>query len=72
MLGTIGDIFTTKKDYELALETTLASQVQNIVTDNEESAKNIINILRQENKGRCTFLPLTTVRTYPNVTEICF
>ncbi len=64
VLGTVGDIFTTKKDYEIALATTLASSIQNIVTDNETTAKNIINILRQENKGRCTFLPLTTVKTF--------
>lgn len=67
VLGTIGDIFTTKREYELALETVLASQVQNIVTDNEITAKNIINILRKENKGRCTFLPLNTVRTYNDI-----
>ncbi len=64
VLGTVGDIFTTKKEYELALETTLASQIQNIVTDNENTAKNIINILRDEHKGRATFLPLTTVKTF--------
>ncbi len=64
VLGTVGDVFTTKKEYELALEITLAGQIQNIITDNENTAKNLISILRTENKGRCTFLPLNTVRTY--------
>ncbi len=71
VLGTVGDIFTTKKEYELALEITLASQIQNIITDNETTAKNIISVLRDENKGRCTFLPLNTVRTY-NDTDVSF
>lgn len=62
VLGTVSDIFETDEKYEIALSTALSSQVQNIVTDNEVTAKNIINILRDENKGRVTILPLNKVR----------
>ncbi len=69
VLGAVGDIFSTKFEYEQALEIALAGQVQNIVTDNEETAKNLINNLRENNKGRCTFLPLNKVRLTTDVNK---
>lgn len=64
VLGTVGDVFSVEDTYELALETILSSQVQNIITKTDIDAKNIINILREQNKGRATFLPLNKVKTY--------
>ena len=47
------------KEYEIAIETALGGSIQNIVTDNEETAKRMIAFLKQNKYGRATFLPLT-------------
>lgn len=67
VFGTVSDIFSTEEKYEIALSIAISGNVQNIVTTDEEVSKNIINILRTENKGRATFLPLTNVKTYSDV-----
>lgn len=67
VFGTVGDIFSTIEKYETALSIAISGSVQNIVTTDEEVSKNIINILRAENKGRATFLPLTNVKTYSDI-----
>ena len=47
--------------YETAIETALGGNIQNIVTDNEETAKHMIGFLKQNRLGRATFLPLTSI-----------
>ena len=49
------------KAYEIAVETALGGSIQNIVTDNEETAKRMITFLKQNKFGRATFLPLTSI-----------
>ena len=41
--------------YETAIETALGGNIQNIVTDNEETAKGMISFLKQTKSGRATF-----------------
>ena len=60
--GVVADLIKTKKDYETAIETALGGSIQNIVTDNEETAKQMIEYLKQNKYGRATFLPLTAMR----------
>jgi chromosome segregation protein len=48
--------------HTLAIETALGGALQHIAVDNEETAKRAINLLKQEQAGRATFLPLTAVR----------
>ena len=59
--GVVADIIKVDKAYELAIETALGGNIQNIVTDNEETAKRLIHYLKQNKFGRATFLPLTGI-----------
>jgi chromosome segregation protein len=61
ILGVVADIIKVEKTYETAIETALGGSIQNIVTDNEATAKNLIHYLKQNKFGRATFLPLTTI-----------
>ncbi len=58
ILGVVADIVKVEKKYETAVETALGGTIQNIVTDNEKTAKNLIQFLKQNHAGRATFLPL--------------
>lgn len=42
IVGVVADIIRTQKQYETAIETALGGTIQNIVTDNEETAKGLI------------------------------
>ncbi len=59
--GVVADIITTKKEYETAIETALGGSIQNIVTDSEATAKQLIEYLKKNRYGRATFLPLDSV-----------
>ncbi len=59
--GVVADLITTEKQYETAIETALGGSIQNIVTDSEETAKQLIGYLKKNRYGRATFLPLTSV-----------
>lgn len=59
--GVVADLFKTQKQYETALETALGGSIQNIVTDNENTAKYLIEYLKRGRFGRATFLPLTSM-----------
>ena len=62
LIGVVADIIKVEKEYEIAIETALGGSIQNIVTDNEETAKRMINYLKKNKFGRATFLPLTSMR----------
>ena len=62
IIGVVADIIKVKKEYELAIETALGGSIQNIVTDNEHTAKDMIEYLKKKRYGRATFLPLTNVK----------
>ena len=59
--GVVADILKVEKEYETAIETALGGSIQNIVTDNEETAKELISFLKKNKYGRATFLPLTSM-----------
>lgn len=59
--GVVADLITTKKKYETAIETALGGSIQNVVTDSEETAKELIEYLKKNHFGRVTFLPLTSI-----------
>ncbi len=61
IVGVVADIIKTKKQYETAIETALGGSIQNIVTDNEDTAKELIVFLKQNKYGRATFLPLSAI-----------
>lgn len=61
ILGVIADIVKVEKQYETAIETALGGTIQNIVTDKESTAKELIGFLKQNKLGRATFLPLNAI-----------
>lgn len=61
ILGVIADIIKVEKKYEIAIETALGGTIQNIVTDNEKTAKELIAFLKENKFGRATFLPLSSI-----------
>lgn len=61
ILGVVADIVKVEKRYETAIETALGGTIQNIVTDNENTAKELIGYLKENQYGRATFLPLSSV-----------
>ncbi len=62
IIGSVAQIISVEKGYETAIEIALGYALQNIVTENEQSAKRAIDYLKQNRAGRATFLPLDTVR----------
>ena len=61
--GVVADLIQVNKEYEIAIETALGGSIQNIVTDNEQTAKRIIEYLKKNRFGRATFLPLNSINT---------
>ncbi|MGL5435188.1 MAG: chromosome segregation protein SMC [Lachnospiraceae bacterium] len=59
--GVVADLITTDKQYETAIETALGGSIQNVVTDSEQTAKQLIEYLKKNKYGRVTFLPLTSI-----------
>jgi chromosome segregation protein len=66
LLGVVSDLIQVDKKYETAIETSLGGNIQNIVTEDEETAKKMIGFLKQNRLGRATFLPLTSVSARNN------
>lgn len=60
--GTIADIISVDKEYEVAIETALGAALQNIVCKTEKEAKRAIEFLKSRHLGRVTFLPLTSAK----------
>ena len=61
IIGVVADIIKVDKKYETAIETALGGNIQNIVTDDEDTAKKMIQYLKVNKLGRATFLPLTSI-----------
>ncbi len=61
IIGVVADIIKVDQKYEVAIETALGGNIQNIVTDDEETAKKMISYLKFHKAGRATFLPLTSI-----------
>lgn len=59
--GALAQLITVDKKYETAIEMTLGSATQNIITNSEEDAKKAIDFLKQNKVGRATFLPISSV-----------
>lgn len=60
--GTVAHLINVDSRYSVAVETALGGALQNIVVDNEQTAKNCIGYLKQHRAGRSTFLPVTSVK----------
>jgi len=62
IIGVVADIIKVEEKYETAIETALGGNIQNIVTDDENTAKKMIAFLKKNKLGRATFLPLTSIK----------
>lgn len=63
IIGVVADLIEVPSEYETAIETALGGTIQNIVTDNEQTAKKAIGFLKANKYGRATFLPLTGINS---------
>lgn len=61
LIGVVADIIKVEDKYITAVETALGGNIQNIVTEDEHVARDMIEYLKKNRFGRATFLPLTTV-----------
>ncbi len=64
--GVLGELIQVPKGWELAIETVLGAQMQNIVCDDEDTARDAIELLKREKAGRLTFLPVDSLRPGKN------
>ncbi len=61
IVGVVADIIKVDQDYETAVETALGGSIQNIVTLDDKTAKDMIFYLKSNKLGRATFLPVSSV-----------
>ncbi|MCR5773909.1 MAG: chromosome segregation protein SMC [Lachnospiraceae bacterium] len=60
--GVVADLLKVDHEYETAIETALGANIQNVVVEDDASAKKLIAILKETRGGRVTFLPLNTIQ----------
>ena len=68
--GPLSSLIKVDKKYITAVETALGSSLQNIVVDNEDTAKAAIRALKREGAGRATFYPITAIKSATETDEI--
>ena len=68
--GPLSSLINVEKNYITAIETALGSSLQNIVVENEETAKAAINALKKANAGRATFYPISAIKPASETDEI--
>lgn len=60
--GSVGQLIQVDPAYTVAIETVLGGSLQHVVVEDEESAKGGIRMLKDQNGGRATFLPMTSIK----------
>ena len=60
--GPVSRIVSVDKKYAVAIEIALGAAMQNIVVGTEQDAKQAIALLKKEDSGRATFLPISSIR----------
>lgn len=68
--GPISSLINVDKKYITAIETALGSSLQNIVVENEETAKAAMYALKRANAGRATFYPVSAIKSSTETEEI--
>ena len=68
--GPISSLINVDKKYITAIETALGSSLQNIVVENEDTAKAAMYALKKANAGRATFYPISAIRPSNETDEI--
>ena len=60
--GVLAQLIQVPREYETAIDMALGAAQQNIITDTQETARDLIDYLRQNRLGRATFLPMDAIR----------
>lgn len=60
--GPVANLVKTEDRFTLAIETALGGSMQSIVVDNQEQGKAAIELLKRQDAGRATFLPVSTIK----------
>ncbi|MFW6294605.1 MAG: chromosome segregation protein SMC [Halanaerobium sp.] len=61
LIDVVAEIVSVKAEYEEAIETALGAKMQNIIVEDDQTARDAVQYLKQNNRGRATFLPLNMV-----------
>ncbi|MFW6229688.1 MAG: chromosome segregation protein SMC, partial [Halanaerobium sp.] len=61
LIDVVAEIISVKAEYEEAIETALGARMQNIIVEDDQTARDAVKYLKQNNRGRATFLPLNMV-----------
>ena len=62
VLGPVGQLFHVPARYTVAIETALGAAMQNLIVEDEQAGRNVLQLLKRRDGGRVTCLPLTAVR----------
>ncbi len=68
--GPLSSLINVKKEYITAIETALGASLQNIVVEDEDTAKSAIYTLKRNDKGRATFYPISAIKPSSETDEI--
>lgn len=60
--GALADLIQVDKEYEKAIETLLSGNLQSIVTQTDQDAKDLVRFLKEKRIGRLTFLPIESIK----------
>ncbi len=60
--NSIGSLIEVEEKYSKSISIALGANISNVVVDTEESAKEAINYLKENNLGRVTFYPLNIIK----------
>ncbi len=63
IVGVVASLIKVPQKFETAIEVALGGAVQNIVTFDEDGAKMLIKFLKENQYGRATFLPITSMKS---------
>ncbi|HFU3704952.1 TPA: chromosome segregation protein SMC [Streptococcus suis] len=63
IIGAVSEQLTFDTRYQTALEIALGGASQNVIVEDEATAKRAIAFLKEKRQGRATFLPLTTIKS---------
>ncbi len=68
--GPLSKLISTKAEHITAIETALGASIQNIVVDNDATAKAAIACLKENRAGRATFYPISAMRSSGETDDI--
>lgn len=63
IIGTVSNLIEVPENFEVATETALGSAMQNIVCEDDNSAKAAVKWLKDSKAGRATFLPVASIKS---------